>query len=95
MTFSKECQEYHLTPNGWVEGSFKGDTLGSGATKEIAAPDDRVLTIFCYDERPSLHSKPFYHDKVVWEIADKAVISQLQISFGKKPDWFGYKKMKK
>lgn len=28
MALSKECQEYHLTPHGWVEGSFKGDVLG-------------------------------------------------------------------
>ena len=93
MSLSKECQEYHLTPRGWVEGSFRGDVLGG--TKEVAPPKDRVLTILCYDERTSIHSEPFFYDHVDWEAGDKDIISQLQKKFGKRPDWFGYKMKKK
>jgi len=43
MSLSKECQEYHLTPRGWVEGSFKGNAfVGS---KNVKIPKDRVLTM--------------------------------------------------
>lgn len=91
MTLSKEYQEYHLTPKGWVEGTFKGDTLG--ATSEVEIPDERVLTIRCYDVTPSLHSKPYFYDKITWECSDKDLISKLKMKYGDKPDWFGYAKM--
>jgi hypothetical protein len=38
MSLSKECQEYHLTPRGWVEGTFKGDALGG--SNVVEPPDD-------------------------------------------------------
>lgn len=93
MSLSKECQEFHLTPRGWVEGSFKGDVLGG--TKDVAIPIDRVLTISCYDERTTIFSKPFYYDHVDWEADDKEAIRELKKKFGEKPDWFGYILMKK
>ncbi len=93
MSLSREYQEYHLTPRGWVEGTFKGNSLS--ATKEIEPPGDRVLSIDCYDERTSLYSEPFYYDRIVWECEDKKLIRNLQKEFGERPDWFGYKLMKK
>jgi len=93
MSLSKESQEYHLTPHGWVEGTFKGDALG-GRT-EVPTPDDRVLTVLCYDERSSSYSEPFFYDQVAWEADDKDAIRRLQRKFGQRPDWFGYKLMKK
>jgi hypothetical protein len=89
MSLSKEHQEYHLTPRGWVEGSFKGDALG-GFT-EVEVPNDRVLTIACYDELPSVYSKPHLYDRVVWESPDKELVNQLKERYGDRPDWFGYK----
>ena len=35
MSFSKECQDYHLTPRGWVKGSFEGDALGGKKEVDI------------------------------------------------------------
>lgn len=88
MSISKERQDYHLTPRGWIEGSFKGDAFG-GAT-EVPIPPDRVLTIACYDELPAPHSKSKFYDRVVWEAEDKNLIEQLKKKWGERPDWFGY-----
>ena len=41
MSLSKERAEYHLTPEGWVEGSFYGDAVGGRVIRDI--PEDRVL----------------------------------------------------
>ena len=48
MPLSKECQEYHLTLQGWISGTFKGDALGGSIKQPI--PKDRVLTVVCCDE---------------------------------------------
>lgn len=92
MSFSKERQDYHLTPHGWVEGSFEGDTLGG--KKHVDTPMDRVLTISCYDEKSSSYSEPFFYDKITWRFDDKNRIDALIKKYGDKPDWFGYKKIK-
>ncbi|MGA1980603.1 MAG: hypothetical protein ABSG99_08620 [Sedimentisphaerales bacterium] len=92
MSFSKERQDYHLTPRGWEEGSFEGDAIGG--KKEVALPIDRVLTISCYDEKSSPYSKSRFYDKIAWESDDKAKIKALKKEFGDKPNWFGYKLMK-
>ena len=69
MSLSKECYEYHLTHCGWVDGSFKGDVLSG--SKEVEIPNDRVLTVACYDDTPAAFSKTYFYDKVVWESEDK------------------------
>jgi len=92
MSFSKERQDYHLTPRGWEEGSFEGDALGG--KKRVDIPIDRVLTISCYDEKTSPYSEPTFYDRITWKSGDKAKIDVLINQFGSKPKWFGYKKMK-
>ena len=91
MSFSKESQEYHLTPSGWTYGSFKGDALGG--KEKLPIPKDRVLTIECIDETSSPFSKPIYHDRIIWQLDDDAMIEKLKKKWGEKPDWFGYKKI--
>jgi hypothetical protein len=93
MSLSKECQEYHLTRQGWKEGSFRGDAVGG--SKEVATPADTVLTIACYDEISTYKPESVCYDQVVWESDDKQLIEQLKEKWGKRPDWFGYSKMKK
>jgi hypothetical protein len=83
---------YHLTPNGWVAGSFKGDVVGGA--NEVPIPPDRVLSVSCYDELSSAFSKPYYHDRVIWESSDKKLVAELKAKWGDRPDWFGYKMMK-
>lgn len=92
MALSKESQEYHLTPKGWVKGSFKGDGLGNDT--KVSIPEDRVLTITCFEELPSAFSKPNYYDQVIWKSKNKHLIEKLRAKWGKKPKWFGYNKMK-
>lgn len=93
MSLSKECQYYHLTPNGWVQGSFYGDALGG--TTEVPLPKDSVLTIGCYDEIPAAFVKPFYYDQIIWESEDKQQLEKLKNKWGEKPNWIGYDLMKK
>jgi len=88
MSLSKECQEYHLTPRGWIMGTFTGDTLGG--IEERPIPEDRVLTIACYDELPAAFSKPYYHYEVIWKSDDKKLIEKLISKWGEKPKWFGF-----
>jgi len=88
MSLSKEYQEYHLTPKGWIEGSFKADLFGGSLQKEI--PKDRVLTIRCYDEITHPKAKPHLYDKIVWKLDDEERITTLKNKFGEKPKWFGY-----
>jgi hypothetical protein len=86
MALSKECQEYHLTSNGWVEGSFRGDVLGG--RRDVAIPPDRVLTIGCFDELPSAFSAPFFYDKVLWRSEDAKAVKLLQRRYGRRPNDF-------
>ncbi len=90
MSFSKERQEYHLTPRGWIEGTFDGGLLGGGL-KEVVPPDDRVLTVECYDEMSSSFSQPHFYDRVSWTSEDTDKVESLKKKFGSRPDWFGYK----
>ena len=89
MSLSKEYQDYHLTPRGWEEGTFKADALG--ASEERDEPVDCVLTIRCYEEISSAYSKPSFYDKVTWESNDISKIQQLKKKYGERPDWYGYK----
>ncbi|TLX72848.1 hypothetical protein E9993_17055 [Labilibacter sediminis] len=91
MSFSKEKQEYHLTPDGWVQGSFYGDALGG--KNEVAVPKNRVITIVCIDDKTSPYSETDYYDLISWESKDKQLIKELQKQWGKRPDWFGYKRI--
>lgn len=90
MSISKERQDYHLTPSGWKDGSFKGDAIGGSI--EVLTPPDRVLTIACYDELPHSNSKSYFHDQIVWQSEDKQLVEQLKGKWGERPDWFGYEK---
>lgn len=90
MSLSKERQDFHLTPLGWIEGSFKGDAFGG--SNEVPIPVDRVLTIACYDEIPAANSRSHFYDQVIWQSEDKPLVEQLKAKWGENPDWFGYKK---
>ena len=91
MSLSKERQEYHLTPGGWIEGTFHRDF----GVDVVPVPEDRVLTICCVDELFRASGTLFesgFRDYVEWESDDKKAIEGLKRKYGEKPDWFGYKK---
>lgn len=91
MSLSRETQIYHLTPDGWSEGSFYGDCFGG--IKEQNNPDDRVLTIACTDKIAYVNTPPEFTDQIEWESEDKELIKELKSKYGEKPNWFGYDKM--
>jgi hypothetical protein len=54
MAASNEWTEFHLTSNGWIEGS---ERLDFGNTKLVEPPKDRVLTRIYREYMPSTFSR--------------------------------------
>jgi hypothetical protein len=82
MSTSDEWQERHLTPNGWVDGSYRVD--GQGRV-EVDPPSDRVLTTR-YSETwayGAALSHKWADD--VWKIADQSIVDELLGKFGPAP----------
>jgi hypothetical protein len=55
MARSSEWDDWHLTPRGWISGSYRLDS----AHKRIEPPSDRVLTLRIgedMDSRMRFHS---------------------------------------
>jgi hypothetical protein len=69
---------FHLTPNGWVEGS---DKLDSGST-ERPIPDNRVMTVTFHEHLSSSHSELGHVD---WRHNDEERLKELIKKFGKVP----------
>ena len=90
MSLSIEYYEYHLTPNGWIIGTFHTDIING--SKEVEIPNDRVLTVRCYDELISVFSESIYYELENWKCKDEELINKLKKKYGK-PNWFGYKHM--
>lgn len=82
MSASNEWFEYHLTPNGWVDGSDKVDVEGV-TTKPI--PKDRVLTLCFHEYLASAFSNMKQWTEVLWEHSNKSLISELQTQYGECP----------
>lgn len=79
LAASNEWEEVHLTPAGWVDGSFR---LDSGTKEEIAVPEDAVLTIRRRVYVASVFSAPdISHDETA-HTADTARIAELRKRFG-------------
>lgn len=83
MSASNEWTEWHLTPNGWVQGSCKLD--GVEATT-VPRPVDAVMSCTHSDYRSSVFSKPNIKFSVDWQSTDAALIESLLQKFGKCPD---------
>ncbi len=90
MSYEKESQEYHLTPSGWIQGSYNST---SGFHDPIKVPDDRVLTITCTVERDYGDNPPEYSVSIKWQCDDIHIIKCLKVRFDEKPNWYGYSKM--
>ena len=88
MSLSVEQQDYHLTPDGWSEGTFLGDCIGGRTIVEV--PSGTVLTVSCYDTIPYAGQPPIYTDQVSWSCGDKLLIAKLMEMYGPRPPWFGY-----
>jgi hypothetical protein len=91
MSLGREHQEYHLTTQGWIEGTFKKDC---GTYDFVETPNNRVLTLHCCDECVFEHGvvKTHFYDEIIWKTNDEEILKQLQEKYGEKPKWSGYKK---
>ena len=81
MSASDEWQDRHLTPAGWVEGSYRVD--GQGITW-VENPSDCVLTVR-HSEYSGWGSNIVSSDDVKWEHEDKSLISELLAKHGEAP----------
>jgi hypothetical protein len=76
-------QEYHLTPRGWEAG----DSFFYGhPQKNLAPPQDRVLTVADRTEQSSRFSKSTSEWIEKWRSPDGAEVDRLVKQFGSKPD---------
>ena len=92
MSASNEWFEYHLTPQGWVDGSEKIDFAG---LKKKEIPDDRVLTLRFHEYLSSPFSTidKWYDEQ--WRHEDEDLINDLIKQFGEMPEHYrksGYDK---
>jgi hypothetical protein len=62
MVLSYEWQEYHLTPKGWINGTFRGE---SGRLEEAPTPSDRVLS---YRVEETMNSPKQGIEREIYEI---------------------------
>src|SRR5262245_56013311 len=83
MSHTDSCREYHLTPEGWVMGSFHGGLMDG---EEIAAtPFNRVLTIGITTHQSSHFSSATHGESELWRCNDAIQIAELTAKFGKSP----------
>jgi len=83
MSLTNEWFEYHLTPSGWIDGSEKLDFVG---IKEVAIPDDRVLTIRCHEHQSCSFAKAKFWREDVWRSNDSIQVKTLVEKFGVSPE---------
>lgn len=84
MSYDRYEREYHLTPTGWVLGTFY---FYSHAEESIAPPSDRVLTIIKEVKQSSGYSPEGISWREEWRSPDATDtrIKQLQGKFGERP----------
>jgi hypothetical protein len=93
MSLSKEWFQEHLTPNGWVSGSYRYDSA-----KEVKkdAPDDRVLTLCFFEEQTSFFSKMHLTYEEEWRSDTEEQVKSLIKEYGEIPESYqcrGYLKV--
>lgn len=80
MAASDEWEEVHLTPNGWVDGSYKHD-FGNRVQKPI--PIEAVLTIRRHVYVGAIGADAQATEIETPRIEDNAKIAELRLRFGK------------
>jgi len=80
MAASSEWEEVHLTPSGWVDGSYKHDFQG---VTEVPMPVDAVLTVRRRVHVASTFSAPDISEDETAHSGDAALIAELKAKFGK------------
>ena len=80
MAASDEWEEVHLTPNGWVGGSYRHDF---GNRVEEPTPPDAVLTIRRHVYVGAIGASAKVTETESARIADNAKIAELISKFGR------------
>lgn len=80
MAASSEWEDVHLTPGGWVDGSYKHDFQG---VTEVERPADAVLTVTRRVHVASTFSSPDISETEVPHTNDAALIAELKAKYGK------------
>lgn len=80
MSYDKTTQEYHLTPKGWVTGTY---SVYNDVQNHVEPPHDRVETWECHMEQSYPTSKETYEWRRIWVTTDVAenVLSDLHLKF--------------
>ena len=79
MSLTNEWFEFHLTPDGWVEGSKKEDFRGE---TNVAIPPSRVMTIRCREYQSCSFAKTDYSREQTWRSPDGAAVRALIDKYG-------------
>lgn len=79
MALSDEWEDEHLTPNGWVSGSYKHD---HGHREERPVPPDAVLTVRRHVVVPAMGARVSVDVSESPLISDTARINELLAMFG-------------
>lgn len=82
MAASREWTEWHLTPQGWVEGSQKTDF---GSTPSCPIPENRVLTCR-YEVTHSGYGKPSHMVRKMWRAENELETQALLEKYGTCPE---------
>ena len=80
MAASDEWEEVHLTPNGWVDGSYKHDF---GNRVEVPTPTDALLTIRRHVYVGAIGAEAKVTETETPRIEDTTKIAELRLKFGK------------
>jgi hypothetical protein len=67
MSASKEWTEWHLTLEGWVQGTTKTDS----GMKVVAAPEGVLATHQYFEEVPYTTSRVFSRSTLTWQAPSK------------------------
>lgn len=82
MSASHEWTDWHLTPDGWVDGSSQADFAG---VQERPIPQNRVLTVRWVEFLGAPQGKMDRAHREQWRSENGPVIEELLQKFGPAP----------
>lgn len=80
MSVSDEWEEVHLTPSGWVDGSYKHDF---GKRVDVPVPKDAVLTILRHVTVGAIGASANVREEETPRTTDASLITELRAKYGK------------
>ena len=80
MSVSDEWEEVHLTPAGWIDGSYKHDF---GKRVDVPVPKDTVLTVLRHVTVGAIGASAKVREKETALTTDASLIAELRAKHGK------------